>query len=222
MKLAGESSVYIMQRIFYYLVANFADEDLGMNILSTLFLLVLWVAGPVDKSVNPGDDRFHFEEFVAVDELSKEGLYRNALNFAGRMQVVSDRANKPDLNIKEGLVRKEGSFYVYKKGLLTPQIHGEIKFTLELAVKDQGYTYAYKDFVFHYYEKNRYGRYQPVSGKKKSLETEKFAGMQELWEAHKQTTRQHIQGHIRALKAHMAVVPPGAGVYDEHTVEEVN
>lgn len=194
-----------------------------MNLLS--ILLVMWAFWSTDSLIavdNTDTDKFHFEEFVAVEGMDSDILYRNAINFATRVQLVSDRADKPQLQIKEGVVRKGGSFYVYKKGLLTPQIHGEIKYTLQLAVTDQGYTYTYKDFVFQYYEKNRYGRYQPVNGKKKGLEVENFAGMQDLWEAHKQTTQQHIQGHIRALKAHMATVPPGAGLYDHSGVEESN
>lgn len=196
-----------------------------MNVLSMmLVLLTMGLSGlhyPFHIAAAPAA-KIQYQEFVAVAGVDRDVLFRNAMNFTTRVQLVSDRSDRAQVQYKEGIVHKRGSFYVYKKGLLTPQIHGEIKYSLRLAVSEEGYTYTYTDFVFQYYEKNRYGRYEPVSGKKKSLEEEEFAGMQALWKEHKQTTRAHIENHIRVLKAHMQQVPPGAGVYEPHVVEEKN
>ena len=181
--------------------------------LSLVLVIVLSFPG-VNHLIKPIEarpaEKVHFEEFVEVEEMGKAALLRNAMNFAAGVQLVSNTSDKVQVQYKEGVVRKAGSFYVYKKGLFTPQIHGEVKYSLQLEVGEEGYRYTYSDFIFQYYEKNRYGRYAPVSGKKKPLEEEKFAGMQEVWEEHKQTTRRHIESHIRALKAHMQQVPPGA------------
>lgn len=195
-----------------------------MHVLNVLLVLMMALPGMQHllSTEAASADKIQYEEFVAVDDLGRDALLRNAMSFMDRVHQVSDRSAKAEVAYSEGIVRKQGSFYVYKKGLLTPQIHGEIKYTLQLAVDETGYTYTYNDFVFQYYEKNRWGRYLPVSGKKKSLDEEKFAGMQDLWEQHKATARQHIQGHIRALKTHMQVIPPGAGVYDHHEFEEKN
>ena len=166
--------------------------------------------------------KVEFQDFVAVEELGRDALFKNALNYAAGLQKVSDREAKGLVNFREGFVQREGSFYVYKQGLLTPQVHGEIKYTLRLTVEDGGYTYTFSDFIFQYYEKNRYGRYEAVSGKKKALEKDKFAGMQDLWEEHKKTTRQHIDQHIAVLKTKMKEVPPGALLYDQEKFEEQN
>lgn len=194
-----------------------------MNVFSILLLLFTSLL-PVQHSPLPlnAAGKVHFEEFVAIAALGRDALLRNAISHAIHVQKVSDRAAKVRTNFKEGVVQQEGSFYVYKKGLFTPQVHGEIMYTLQLTVADGGFTYTFYDFVFQYYQKNRYGQFEALSGKIKGLEEEKFAGMQDLWEEHKKTTRQHIDLHIATLKANMKKVPPGALLYDEQPLEEQN
>ena len=99
---------------------------------------------------------------------------------------------------------------MYTQGLFTPQIHGEIQFALNLEVEDGFFKYTFTDFVFQYYQRNRYGRYAPIRGKKKPLEVERFAGMQETWEEHKQFTRKVMENHIKVLKETMKQMPMGA------------
>ncbi|AHM60074.1 hypothetical protein D770_09085 [Flammeovirgaceae bacterium 311] len=163
-----------------------------------------------------------FEEFVQVDNLGKDALFINAMNFATRIKRVNNHNAKVHADYQGSVVNREGSFYVYTKGLFTPQIHGEIIYNLRLEVTDEGYNYTFTDFVFQYYKKNRYGQYAPVSGKKKPLEKEKFAGMNDTWHAHKETTRLHVESHIRALKKKMKEVPPGARLNSEEDLEEMN
>ena len=182
-----------------------------MKLLGTLLIYLLsafTTQSPASFQVT--QEKLRYEGFVEVEALGKETLFRNALNYSSSVQKVGDPGAKPMINVSEGLVQKTGSFMVYKKGLLTPQPHGEILYTLELKVNEEGYAYQFTDFVFQYYERNRYGRYEPVSGKKKLLEEEKFAGMQELWQQHKQTTKRHIEQHIKALSIKMQQTPTGA------------
>jgi hypothetical protein len=176
-----------------------------------LLVLVLFSFTPIQDPRLPRNEagKISIEEEVAVEGMNKEALFRNALTYSLRVQKVSDRSQNATASVQQGLVKKGGSFYVYKKGLFTPQIHGEISYRLQLQVSDEGFTYTFTDFVFHYYGKNRYGQYQPLSGKTKALEEEKFAGMQELWEAHKSTTRRHIDQHIATLKTSMVEIPAG-------------
>lgn len=99
---------------------------------------------------------------------------------------------------------------MYTKGLFTPQIHGEVKYTLHLDVTDQGYSYSFTDFVFQFYKRNWYGQYASVNGKIKPLEEEKYAGMQDTWQEHRKFTRKVIDNHIRVLKQKMKEIPSGA------------
>lgn len=102
-----------------------------MKMLSILLLLISSFL-PVQHSPLPlnAAGKVHFEEFVAVAALGRDALLRNAISYAIHVQKVSDRAAKVRANFKEGVVQQEGSFYVYKKGLFTPQVHGEIMYTL--------------------------------------------------------------------------------------------
>ena len=180
-----------------------------------LLTVLLWV---LNLELTPGDTllsknkagQIHFEETIEVQALGEDILFRNALNFAkdlkkageGKAEFYHDHGGK--------VVRKEGSFLVYTQGLFTPQVHGEISYTLQIEVDEKTYTYSLTDFVFHFYRRNRYGLYAPVSGKKKPLEEEKFAGMQDTWENHKQHTKQHVEQLVALLKTKMEEKPPGA------------
>lgn len=65
--------------------------------------------------------------------MDQRRLWLNAVSFATKVQKAGERNHgKPQL--EKNIIRKEGSFYVYKKGLFTPQIHGEIIFQLEIEV----------------------------------------------------------------------------------------
>ncbi|WP_224995757.1 DUF4468 domain-containing protein [Cesiribacter sp. SM1] len=166
--------------------------------------------------------KISFEEFVQVDDRGKDALFINAMNFATRVKRVDAYDKKVHADYQGSVVNREGSFYVYTQGLFTPQIHGEIVYNLRLEVMDGGYSYTFTDFVFQYYKKNRYGQYAPVSGKKKPLEKEKFAGMNDTWREHKETTRKHVESHIRALKKKMREEPPGARLNEDEHHDEMN
>lgn len=161
------------------------------------------------------DGKVNFEEVVEAKNLGKELLFKNATKFVS--SIKNERKRRPNLsiNFSNGVISKKGSFFVYTQGLITPQIHGEITYQLYLVISDEGYKYTFTDFVFHYYQRNRYGRYAPVSGKYKYLEEEKFAGMQQTWENHKQATKDHIEFQIDQLKMKMEEMPT-----DAHSLEE--
>ena len=187
------------------------------------FLLILFIGTSlnVQEPILPLNEKgkVAFEEEVVVKNLGKDALLVNALNFFSRVKKASDR--KPEkARVEKDAILKEGSFFVYTKGLLTPQVHGEIKYTLKVEVKENTYKYTYTDFIFQFYEKNRYGQFAPVSGKYKPLEEEKFAGMQKTWQSHKEITKEAIQKHISELKKKMEEVPPGARINEENHFEE--
>lgn len=194
-----------------------------MNFLYILLLFVIPAAMIEQDSLFPLNEsgKIAFEEEVSVEGMGKDALFVNAINYAGMVKKAGERkARKPSLD-KDGL-SKDGSFYVYKKGLFTPQIHGEINYRIRIEPKDGGYKYSITDLVFQFYEKNRYGQYAPVSGKLKPLEEEKYAGMQDLWEEHRKLTREVMDNHIRVLKKKMQEIPPGARLNKENRGDERN
>lgn len=176
-----------------------------MNILTLLLIYVNFGFGS-EQSELPKNDAglIQFEEEVLVEKLSEEVLYNNALNYIASLKKENKRKSGVSINHENKVVEKRGSFLVYTKGLLTPQIHGEITYTVKIQILEDRYKYTFSDFVFNYYKRNRYGRYVPVKGKTKRLEEEKFAGMQKIWEKHKASTRDFIENQITFLKNTMA------------------
>lgn len=148
------------------------------------------------------EGKFFIQEEVLTSEMDQRRLWQNAVSYVTKVRKAGEMSHgKPQL--EKNIIRKEGSFYVYKKGLFTPQIHGEIIFQVEIEVDKDSYKYTFSDFVFQFYQKNRYGQFVPVSGKIKPLEDERFAGMQEAWEEYKEMTRKVVGNHIRVLKTEM-------------------
>lgn len=182
-----------------------------MNVIYLFFMLWAPVAFNLQDPALPINEKgkVAFEEEVVVEHLGKDALRLNALSFFERVKKAGERNPRRPTLEAEG-VSKEGSFYVYTKGLFTPQIHGEIKYTIKIELKENAYKYSYTDFVFQFYERKRHGRYGPVSGKVKPLEEEEYAGMQNTWESHKALTKEAIEKHIFELKKKMREVPPGA------------
>jgi hypothetical protein len=193
-----------------------------MKILSYLFILMFPVLDSTE-SILPKNEFgiIHFEEEIKSENLGKEELFLNGLKYISKIQKVSRK--KPELvaNHEKGLIINNGSFYVYTQGLITPQIHGEITYNVRLEVTENSYKYTFTDFVFQYYQRNRYGKFTPVKGKVKALEEEKFAGMQKIWLNHKKVTKQVIEKQIQQLKNSMSEQPAGANGESEYSLEDL-
>lgn len=174
-----------------------------MKVFSFLFLLSLII---YQEPILPKNDAgaIYFEEVIPANNLDKDVLYSNAMKYVSSIEKVSKGKKDIHVDYPEGIVSNKGSFYVYTNGLITPQIHGVITYNIRIELLEKSYKYTFTDFVFQYYQRNRYGRYVPVSGKTKALEEEKFAGMQNIWQGHKKTTKEIIESQIQILKERMA------------------
>lgn len=187
-----------------------------MKIFGVIFILLTSLSGTngTNDPVFPVNEegKITFEEVVEMENIPQKQLFINAVKYAEKVENASKRKPGMYANPKKGIVEKKGSFLVYTNGLFTQQVHGEIEFSVHLEVEDNQYTYTYTDFVFQHYSKNRHGLYAPVNGKKKPLEDEKYAGMQDIWLSHKKLTKAHIENHIRVLKKQMKEVSPSASI----------
>ncbi len=164
----------------------------------------------------------YFEEEIKLENIKKEALFNNAVKYISTVKKENKKKSDIAINHQNRIIQKKGSFFVYTQGLITPQIHGEISYNIRLEVFEDGYKYTFTDFVFNYYQKNRYGRYVPVNGKKKRLEEEKFAGMQKIWLSHKNFTKEYIENQITHLKKKMNEIPPAAKTALNQIPDEVN
>ncbi|MDQ3393386.1 MAG: DUF4468 domain-containing protein [Bacteroidota bacterium] len=176
-----------------------------------LFLMIFGIDS--QESILPKNEEglIHFEGLVHVENLNKDALFNNAINYVSPSNKKRNKSSKDlSINPEKQVIQKKGNFFVYTQGLITPQVHGEITYNIYIQVFEDGYKYTFTNFVFNYYQRNRYGRYARVSGKYKYLEEEKFAGMQKTWTNHKLYTKEFVESQIHQLKNKMSELPPGA------------
>jgi hypothetical protein len=192
-----------------------------MKILILLFIALFPVLDSTESFLPKNDSGIiYFEEEIQSENLGKEELFLNGVKYVSKIQKVSRKKPELDANFQKGIIINKGSFYVYTQGLITPQIHGEITYNVRLEVNENSYKYTFTDFVFNYYQRNRYGRYAPVSGKYKALEEDSFVGMQKTWLNHKKATKDIIEKQIKQLKAAMAEPPADANGGNEFTLQD--
>ena len=142
-----------------------------------------------------------YSQVVKVEEVSKELLSSNVYAF---LESLVDKHKK----LKKGPYVNEDSTeitlplaYTVYKDFPVHSPHGVIKYQFTVSVKEGRYRYIATNFVFHYLERNRYGRFVEVKGKSKPLETPYFKGSQKLWDQHKLNTAEKVNTLAENLQA---------------------
>ncbi|GJM27659.1 MAG: hypothetical protein DHS20C17_02940 [Cyclobacteriaceae bacterium] len=182
-----------------------------MKYLTLSLILITTHAATLGQSHSllPVDDfgTITFSEVIQAEATSKEDLFNNAYNY---LQSLVD--NHKELK-KDPLVNEDRSeinlplaFTVYRD-FPVHSPHGIIKYNLTVSVKEGRYRYLATNFVFHYLERNRYGRFVEVKGKSKALEDPVYKGSQNLWDQHKQQTGEKVAVMVETLKAEMMFTP---------------
>ncbi|MCK5372487.1 MAG: hypothetical protein KAQ62_28185, partial [Cyclobacteriaceae bacterium] len=72
-----------------------------------------------------------------------------------------------------------------------------------LEIKDGKYRYTITNFIFNEYQRNRYGKYEPVKGKFIPLEMEVSSINKKEWEKHKQVVFEKSLELIQNLYSEM-------------------
>lgn len=180
--------------------------------LLCLLSVVLNAQLPVD---NKG--KIHFVEIV------KDSTNSDSLS-AWIKSWVEERYSKNPVTIDstQKSFATTGRFTVYVKEGVFQQIHGTIRYSLRIEIRENRYRYQFTDFVFEYYRQERSDlKYHPT-GKEKPLEDKDFKGSQKLWEKHKVTTDKHVKQMIASLKGYLAQKKAGPKLPDPKTVPTGN
>ena len=141
-----------------------------------------------------------FYEVVEADSFTQEELLDNARQFA-RKTLGKKKVKPVQTDSMGSLTVKNASFKVYKK-VITQRVDGIIHYNFTLEAKAGKYRYFFSDFTYQPYERNRYGKFEPVSGKYKPLE-EDFKANKKDWENHKESVATTLQSQIEELKITM-------------------
>lgn len=165
-------------------------------------LLVFFQTLQAQELLLPRNETGHivFYEVVEADSFTQEELLDNARQFA-RKTLGKKKVKAIQTDSVSSLVVKDANFKVYKK-VITQRMDGIIHYNFTLEAKEGKYRYFFSDFTFQPYERNRYGKFEPVSGKHKPLE-EDFKGNKKDWEDHKESVATTLQSQIEELKITM-------------------
>ncbi len=150
-----------------------------------------------------------YSEVVQVEEAGKELLLTNAFNYL--LSLVDNHKNLkkgPFINEDSTEIHLPLAYTVYRD-FPVHSPHGVIKYEFTVSVKDGRYRYVATNFVFHYLERNRYGKFVEVKGKSKPLEEPFYKGSQKLWDRHKQQAGEKIRTFAESLHAEMFMLPEG-------------
>lgn len=149
-------------------------------------------------------------DVVPMDGYTADALLHNADSYFS--SPVSTKKKKKKSKSEKEIIRDESSVamekstLVYSKSIAKHPL-GNVTYTYTVEVKDNKYRYIFSSMVFTPYERNRYGKFEPVSGKRYSIESilgnEKFRYRKDILH--------YLDGHIATeagkLHSRMSEVP---------------
>lgn len=173
--------------------------------LLAIFIGLYGTSGQAQNSDFPLDDtgKITFQGVAEIPGLSREALYRNALDFLSEVKVANQKKKENYLVEEEGKLSTLGGFLVYN--YKSPD--GEIRYDLSIEVKDNKYRYTITDFVFYPYSRNRYGQFERDKWKSKSLDELAGKSEQKSWDNHRTKTAQKMEQLISKMAAGMESLP---------------
>ncbi len=144
--------------------------------------------------------KFSISDIVELPGTQKDFLYKNALSFAKKIKIDQKRTSFLTSNLDSARISTKGSFLISPIGSIGKSIAGAMNYTLLIEVKDGKYRYTITDFILNDYQKNRYGRFEPVTGKYTPLEVEPTKINQKQWEHNCMVTKEKTDRLIVELK----------------------
>ncbi|NJM26323.1 MAG: DUF4468 domain-containing protein [Bacteroidia bacterium] len=149
------------------------------------------------------DAKVVFVEVVKADSLSKGDLFHNARVWT---EALDKKLTITYVDSVKGELSGHGSLLIYYQQGVFRKLSGRVSFAATVEVKDGKYRYTFTDFVYHYYERDRY--YNMVeTNRTKKLEDEEAAGWQKKWEQCRVDTQLEIKGMIASLDKRMKAKP---------------
>ncbi|WPP50318.1 hypothetical protein [Catalinimonas niigatensis] len=165
-----------------------------------ILLVLLGVEGYTQSSeyTYTPDGSLLFADVVEKEEQNQQALYALAVQ-----EFSKGKKNKIRKNEDDKTISLSKSFTLFEKGILSRIPYSEIQYQLLMEFKDGRYRYQYKDFAFLPYERNRYGKYEVVQRKRKSLED--VIQNDQVWSKYNEEFANRIQAEIEDIIRKMNV-----------------
>jgi hypothetical protein len=165
------------------------------TVFITLFQQVLF---PVDEY-----GKYTFYEVVEIPGMKQDDLFKNGESFLKKVKVLKSKKKYLNVNKENYTITNKGSFYVYQYGSINKAIAGAVEYDISLEVKDGKYRYTITNFIFNEFQRNRYGKYEPMKGRNTPLEMEVSDINKKGWEKHRQVVYDKSQALIQNLQSEM-------------------
>ena len=127
-------------------------------------------------------------------------IYQNAFNYLKDLKVMDSPKSFLQTDTTNFTVKNRGSFYVHNHGSMKKHPDGAVEYNIIIECRDQRYRYTITNFIFNPYKRNRYGKFEPVSGKYTPLETEPSGLNRSNWNNYRLITFNKSQDLITDLK----------------------
>jgi hypothetical protein len=168
-------------------------------LLATVFVtLYQQVLFPVDEY-----GKYTFYEVVEIPGMKQDDLFKNGESFLKKVKVLKSKKKYLNVNKEDYTITNKGSFYVYQYGSIGKAIAGAVEYDISLEVKEGKYRYTITNFIFNEFQRNRYGKYEPINGKNTPLEMEVSDMNKKGWEKHRQVVYDKSQELIQNLQSEM-------------------
>lgn len=153
----------------------------------------------------PIDDygKYTFTDVVELQGMNKDVLYENGYAFMKKIKVLKSKKKHLQEDKENYSIQNKGSFYVYRFGSVKKAIDGAVEYDITLEFKDNKYRYSITNFRYNEYQKNRYGKYEPLKGKYIPLEIEASSLNKKTWEKYKEVVYDKTQELIINLSSEM-------------------
>ena len=176
-----------------------------MKNLIILIQLLISITGYSQSVEFPIDEagKYLFTDVVDLKGLTKDQLFENGLKFMKKIKVLHSKSKFLNASKENYKIFNRGSFYVYRIGSVKKAIAGAVEYDVTLEFKEDKYRYTITNFLFNEYKKNRYGKYEPITGKYKPLEMDASSINKKEWEKQKEVVYQKTEELVANLYGEM-------------------
>lgn len=149
---------------------------------------------------------FSYYEVVELPGYPSALLFDNAKSFLKDFSVRGSKKKYFSYDKDSLKLVNTGSYRLSDMLTLGKRVDGIVKFDMHVEIKEGRYRYIIDNFFYQEFEKNRYGKFEPVTGSDLPLETEASRLSKKQWEIHQTNTHEKIQTLITDFMVAMATV----------------
>ncbi len=149
---------------------------------------------PIDDS-----GKYIFSDVIIVSGVDQADLFKKGEKYIQQLKIHNSTQNNLHKNHEQHTLFNKGSLVVHNFGSIKNSISGVVEFDMILEFKDEKCRYTITNFIFNPYKRNRYGKFESISGKYTPLEKEVSRLNKKEWAKHRKEVYNYSQDLIKSL-----------------------